>query len=194
MGGGTGSRLHSALRCLWLLGLFVLLWGGVIAVSGCQRPGDTAKHQPPVDVQPGDTCAVCGMYIAKHPGPRAEAYLEGQRAPLKFGGLMDFFTYIRDPEVSSRLQTLYVQDVARIDWKHPSMKASSFTDARKAWYVAGQPLCGEMGPTLASFARKADAEAFARRQGGRVVAFRDVNEDLLRRVRQGPRSDPSCRN
>lgn len=83
------------------------------------------------------------------------------------------------PDVSRRLQTLYVQDTARIAWAHPSDAAASFTDARKAFYVAWQPLRGEMGPALASFARRGDAEAFVRSHGGALLTFDMVTPELV---------------
>jgi copper chaperone NosL len=35
-----------------------------------------------------------------------------------------------------------------------------------------------MGPTFAAFARQADAEAFARKNGGRVLKFSDVTPQM----------------
>lgn len=190
----TPKRVVSVGRSdMRLLRFIVLLPRVVLSVGGCRGSG-TATRQPPVDILPADTCAVCGMYITHYPGPKAEAYMRGRAQPLKFGGLMDFFTYIRDPENRERLQALYVQDVTRINWNHPSVKASNFTDARRAWYVAGQPLCGEMGPTLASFARRKDAEAFERQHGGRTLTFPAITGKLLEQVPRESRDDPSCHN
>jgi len=45
--------------------------------------------------------------------------------------------------------------------------------------VAGHRLPGAMGPTLASFARRAEAEAFARAHGGRVLAYDEITLELL---------------
>jgi copper chaperone NosL len=118
------------------------------------------------------------MYIDAGPGPRAEAWVQGYRAPLKFGSTRDFFAYVTDPENKTRLQQLLVQDSARINWQRPSNEASTFFDARTAWYVAWQPLSGLMGPTFASFALRADAEAFVRAQGGEILSFAEVTSGL----------------
>lgn len=151
--------------------------GGLL--SACGRQTDPA-HQPAVAIEKSDTCAVCGMFIALHPGPRGEGYIVGVKKPLKFGGgARDFFAFVTRPDVVHRLETLYVQDTARIDWAHPSDAADSFVDARTAYYVAWQPLLGEMGPAFASFARHDDAETFIQSHGGALLRFDEVTPDLV---------------
>ena len=160
----------------WLL--VVLLGLGLAACSSSQAP----PPQAAVDIHPGDTCAVCGMYIDAAPGPRAEAWVQGYKAPLKFGSTRDFFAYVLDPENKAGLQQLLVQDSAMINWQHPSNEARTFVDARTAWYVAWQPLSGEMGPTFASFAARREAEAFVRAHGGEVLDFSAVTPELTSRL------------
>ena len=127
---------------------------------GCGGGRAPARHA--VDTHPDDTCAVCGMYLDGSPGPRAEAWVAGRSKPLMFDSTRDFFAYVLQPENQASLQELFVQDSARIDWQRPSRAADSFIDARRAFYVAWQPLPGSMGPTLAPFATRAAAETFAR--------------------------------
>ncbi len=171
-------------RWLIMSGLWFILFSGFSFLSACGQGGHKADTRPPVAITTGDMCAVCGMIIVNYPGPRAEAYLEGQAKPLKFGGTSDFFAFILQPENVHHLGALYVQDMAITDWQHPSNDPSTFTDARKAWYVADQPLPGEMGPTLASFRRREDAEAFIHKHGGRLVQFQDVTPDLISHLTQ----------
>ena len=130
-------------------------------------------------IEQGDVCAVCGMYIFGSPGPRGEAYIEGRKLPLKFDSTRDFFAYVLQPENQSILQHLFVQDTASIDWDHPSNAATSFIDARNAWYVAWQPLSGAMGPTLASFAKDHDAQAFVKTHGGQIFRFDEITPQLI---------------
>ncbi len=156
----------------WLLVALV-----VLLLTAC----GTSQAPPPqaaIDIHKGDACAVCGMYIDAGPGPRAEAWVQGYKAPLKFGSTRDFFAYVLDPENTARLQQLLVQDSAQINWQHPSNEARTFVDARTAWYVAWQPLSGLMGPTFASFATRPDAEAFVRAHGGELLGFSEVTPEL----------------
>ncbi len=134
--------------------------------------------QAAIDIHEGDACVVCGMYIGAGPGPRAEAWVQGNKTPLKFGSTRDFFAYVLDPENKTSLQQLLVQDSARINWQRPSNEAQTFVDARAAWYVAWQPLRGLMGPTFASFALRQDADAFVREHGGEVLGFSAVTPEL----------------
>ena len=175
-------KVHTSRRCGqanrfvtvdWLLAsLLVLL---LTACGSSQAP----PAQAAVDIHKGDACAVCGMYIDAGPGPRAEAWVQGYKAPLKFGSTRDFFAYVTDPENATRLQQLLVQDSARINWQRPSNELQTFVDARSAWYVAWQPLSGLMGPTFASFAKREDADAFARAQGGEILSFSGVTPKLI---------------
>ena len=157
-------------------GCLVLLLG--LLLAGC---GDNQALPPQnaVAIRKDDVCAVCGMYIAGSPGPRGEAYVEGRKLPLKFDSTRDFFAYVLQPENMTRLQHLFVQDSARIDWKHPTNAADSFIDARTAYFVAWHPLPGSMGPTLASFSKQTDAQAFVRDHGGEVLGFHEVIPELI---------------
>ena len=156
----------------WLLLVLV-----VLLLTGCGA-GQSPPAQAAVDIHPGDACAVCGMDIEAGPGPRAEAWVQGYKSPLKFGSTRDFFAYVLDPENTMRLQQLLVQDSERINWQHPSNEAHTFVDAHAAWYVAWQPLHGLMGPTFASFAERRAAESFVRAHGGEVLAFSSVTPEM----------------
>lgn len=143
--------------------------------------GNNQKSAPQlaVDITPEDTCAVCGMYVYGSPGPRAEAYIQGRKLPLKFDSTRDFLAFVLQPENKRILQHTFVQETANLDWQHPSNAASSFIDASSAWYVAWQPLAGAMGPTLASFAKRTDAVAFVQKYGGEVLDFDQVTPELI---------------
>lgn len=163
-------------RSAWVRrGLITLATAALLAACG----SDPAVSQPPLVIRSGDVCAVCGMYITHQRGPRGEAYVEAQSRALKFDSTRDFFAYVTQPDVVSRLDSAYVQDTARIDWAHPTGAAESFIDARKAYYVAWQPLSGGMGPTFASFAIRADADAFVHAHGGAVLRFDQVTAALV---------------
>lgn len=148
-----------------------------VLLGACSKSVEV--NQPPLVIRSGDVCAACGMYISGEPGPRGEAYVDGDSEALKFGSTRDFFSYVTRDDVASRLESAYVQDTARIEWAHPSDAPDSFVDARTAYYVAWQPLSGEMGPTFASFAKRSDADAFVRSHGGAVLRFSDITAGLV---------------
>lgn len=149
-----------------------------LALAGCAAE-HSAQPEPAVAIAPGDVGAGCGMVIDGSPGPRAEAWIDGYTAPLKFGSTRDFFAYVLQPEHRLRVGHLYVQDSAAIDWRQPTDAAASFIAAREAYYVAWQPRLGMMGPTFASFATRSAADAFVARNGGQVLRFRDITPELV---------------
>jgi copper chaperone NosL len=148
----------------------------LLPLAGCGKQAGDAS-QIAIAIQKGDICTACGMEIEPQPGPRAEAYLAGK--PVKFGSTRDFFAFATQPDVVHQLGALYVQDSAHIDWSHPSGDPKSFVDARVATYVGWQRLPGEMGPTFASFARQADAEAFRKIHGGVLLRFDQITPAVV---------------
>jgi len=167
-----------------LVGMIVI---ALIFISGCSKQ-NVATNQPPVNIKSGDESAVCGMYITYQPGPRGELYLVGLDVKpklLKFGSTSSMFTYMHQPDVKNLLGSVYVQNVGEpgFNWRHPSKKASSFIDARKAWYVINQDVCGSMGPTLAPFLSRHDAIVFSRKHGGKIVSFKQVTPQLLKHIK-----------
>ncbi len=157
---------------------FLCAFTAAVLLAGCGRQDHAA--QIAVAIQKGDICTSCGMEIGPAPGPRAEAYLAGK--PVKFGSTRDFFAFVTQPDIVHQLGALYVQDTARIDWAHPSGDPKSFVEARAAYYVGWQEEPGEMGPTFASFARQADAEAFRRTHGGVLLRFDQITPDVVTAV------------
>ena len=79
-------------------------------------------------------------------------------------------------------QGTYPHDVAA-PWATPDDEA--FVPASEATYVVGHDRRGAMGHTLASFAEKADAEAFREAHGGELVTFAEIDLDLLGRLGRG---------
>ena len=163
---------------------------GVMALTlsgGCTRQNAT-MNQPPVNIESGDESAIGGMYITYQPGPRGEMYLVGLGGKpklLKFGSTLSMFTYMHQPDVQHLVGSTYVQNVGKPDfsWRHPSKSAGSFIDARKAWYVVNQDMCGSMGPTLAPFLRRRDAVEFSGKHGGQIVRFTQITPELLKHLK-----------
>lgn len=159
----------------------------LILLGGCTKKNVTA-NQPSVNIKSGDESAVCGMYITYQSGPRGEVYLVGLGSKpklLKFGSTSSMFTYMHQPDVQHLVGSVYVQNVGEpgFNWRHPPKSSSSFIDARKAWYVVNQDVCGSMGPTLAPFLNRHDAVAFSRKHGGQVVRFTQITSRLLKHLK-----------
>ena len=127
---------------------------------------------PPAAIEPaaGEACALDGMLLADYPGPKAQIhYASGP--PEFYCDTVEMFSLLLRPDEQRPVRAAYTQDMARADWREPR---GHWIDATSAWYVHGSQLQGSMGPTFAAFARAEDAEAFARKHGGRVLRFDDV--------------------
>lgn len=144
----------------------------VLLLSACQPTSDTTAQQPPVAFQAADECHVCGMLITHHPGPKGEAYQQGQPKVLKFCSTRDLFVHLLEPGVAAQIESIYVHDMARSDWQHPDDR--HLINAREAWYVVGHPLHGAMGPSPAAFATEAQANAFAKPHQASVLRYAQI--------------------
>jgi copper chaperone NosL len=152
----------------------------LVGLAGCGDDAESLAAQRPVPIEDGDSCHMCGMFIARFPGPKGQCYVRGSEAVLKFCSTRDLFGFITQPENASIVQSIFVHDMGATDWERPDDGA--FVDARPAFYVICHPLPGAMGPTLASFAERATAGAFATEHGGRIVLFQDIDAERISRL------------
>ncbi|MDT8387298.1 MAG: nitrous oxide reductase accessory protein NosL [Thiogranum sp.] len=157
----------------------------LLVCGGCeQNAGTDPLQQPPVAIADGDECHVCGMIITRFPGPKGEAYVTRVEQPLKFCSTRDLFAWLLQPETAAVVEQIYVHDMAQTDWTHPD--DTQLIDARGAWYVTGSERTGAMGPTLASFATREAAAAFAEQHGGRLLRFEEITLPVLKSLMDWP--------
>ncbi|WP_303900912.1 nitrous oxide reductase accessory protein NosL [Thiohalomonas denitrificans] len=149
-----------------------------LLLAGCGDEAEQrAQTREPVPIEHGDECHVCGMIITNFPGPKGETFLRGSDRARKFCSTRDLFAFLLQPENATIVREIYVHDMAQTDWEHP--EDTALIDARSAWYVVGHPLSGAMGPTLAPFAERADAEAFIAEHGGERLQFDEITLDVM---------------
>ncbi|WP_206485231.1 nitrous oxide reductase accessory protein NosL [Thalassotalea sp. G2M2-11] len=163
--------------------LSILLAITLLFISACSKQEE--NHQtvlPAVAIETSDECHLCGMLVANFSGPKAELYKNGVNQQEsskvhKFCSTRDMFSFYLDPENKRNVTTIYVHDMSKSPWDEPN--DSYFIDARTAWFVAGSNKTGAMGATLASFAKKVDAQQFAQEFGGQVLSFEQVDLSVL---------------
>lgn len=149
------------------IALFLIAFG---ALAGC------APEPPPAprEVTRATVCSLDGMTLLDYPGPKAQIhYADGETA--FFCDTTEMFAMVLNPEQRKRIRAVYTQDMGKAEWRDPR---GHWIDARSAYYVHGSRRHGSMGPTIASFARREDAAAFAREHGGRVLAFDEVTPEM----------------
>lgn len=155
-------RSHGALAALML----------ILLAPGC---GEQVKSAQPQQITKETVCALDGMLLADYPGPKGQIHYD-QGPPDFFCDTVEMFAIYLRPEQQKRVIALFAQDMGKADWNQPQ---GNWIDARSGLYVVGSSRKGSMGPTVASFAREEDAQAFAEQYGGKVLRFDQVTIDMV---------------
>lgn len=153
----------------------------LIIISACSD-NSTQKEviHKAVAMESRDECHLCGMLITNFDGPKGEVFRKEQGEKVfKFCSTRDMFSYYLDPENTRNVSQILVHDMSKMPWGSDSIDDKYFIDAKTAWFVTGSEKTGAMGKTLASFSLQSDAQAFAEEFGGKVLNFKDVNQDSL---------------
>lgn len=146
----------------------------ILLISGCTE-GRVTKTTP-FEFGREEACTVCGMIVVDYPGPKAQIHYEnGMIDP--FCCTLDLFTFFLQPGRPGQIKAIYVNDMAKADWKKPE---GHWIDARKAYYVYGGDVMVAMGEALVPFSERKDAEFYQKDHGGRIVGFDDVTMEMLR--------------
>lgn len=120
-------------------------------------------------------CALDGMILLDYPGPKGQiTYADG--GTDFFCDTVELLSIYLQPEQQKRVKGVFTQDMGKAAWEDPR---DNWIDARAAFYVAGSKRRGSMGPTLASFAKQEDAQAFVQKYGGKVLRFNDITPDMV---------------
>ena len=162
----------------------------VVLLAGC-RDDTSASMPPPKPVTDETVAYFCHMLLVNMPGPKAQIILEGVDEPLFFAQVRDGVAYMKQPERTAPILAFYVNDMGRASsWQKPGR--DNWTDGRKALYVIGADVRGGMGaPELAPFAKRGDAEKFAREKGGTVTTFDAIPDDAVLKAVDQPVMDPA---
>lgn len=163
----AGRGFPGSVRCALALALVAM-----VLSAGC---GDQAGTVQPREITGDTACALDGMLLVDYPGPKGQIQYE-LGPPDFFCDTVEMLAIYLRPEQSRRIVGVFTQDMGKADWNQPQ---GHWIDARAAFYVHGSSRQGSMGPTLASFAREDDAQAFARKYGGKVLRFGEVTLDMV---------------
>ena len=129
----------------------------------------------PQEATADTACALDGMLLLDYPGPKAQMHFaEGK--PEFYCDLPDMFRVMLSPEQKRPVSAMFVQDMGKTSWEHP---AGNWIDAKTALYVAGSRKPGSMGATFGSFSSMQDAEAFMKREGGKILHFDQITLDTV---------------
>lgn len=144
-----------------------------VLLAACGPAQQTSSG--PQEIAADTACVLDGMLLADFPGPKAQVFYEGQDKPDFFCDTVEMFSITLKPEQARRVKAAFVQDMGKADWNAPK---GNWIDAKSAYYVIGSKKRGSMGPTIGSFAKEADAQAFAAKEGGKVYPYNQITPDM----------------
>lgn len=156
----------------------VLLVAMLALLTACKE--EAVQSTVPQDMNAQTLGHYCQMNLLEHPGPKAQVFLEGYPAPLFFSQVRDAIAYMRGPEQVAPILAVYVNDMGRTGatWEQPG--ADNWIPADKAFYVVGSARAGGMGaPETIPFSSRERAEAFAAAEGGRLLVFAEISDDMV---------------
>ncbi|MCR8726117.1 nitrous oxide reductase accessory protein NosL [Frigidibacter sp. ROC022] len=149
----------------------VLILALTLSLGACK---DEAALPDPVVMTDEALGHYCQMYLSDHTGPKAQAFLDGYHQPVWFSQVSDAAAYRDDREKPAPIAVIYVSDMGAAEsWAVAG--PANWISAETASYVIDSRQTGGMGlPEAIPFGRLPDAEAFAAKHGGRVVAWADI--------------------
>ena len=160
---------------------FLILLGPLLLVLMLAACGEekAAAPPPPAELTQDAIGHYDHMVVLDHAGPKGQIFVEGRDKPFWFSSVRDAIAFTLLPEEPKDIRAIYVQDLARAQsWQDPGPQ--SWMDARTALYVVGSKRMGGMGqPEAVPFSAREVADAFARENGGQVVAFAEIPRDYI---------------
>ncbi|MFP7570090.1 nitrous oxide reductase accessory protein NosL [Marivita sp. S2033] len=151
----------------------------LLALVACKE--EVAQDTSAVPLSADAVGHYCQMDLLEHDGPKAQAHLAGlPGAPLFFSQVRDVVAYMRMPEQSHEILTVWVSDMGapEASWEAPGK--TNWIDATTASYVVGGTLVGGMGaPELVPFSDPTKAETFAKENGGEVMQLAEIPDSAV---------------
>lgn len=148
-----------------------------LGLAACGKSAeDSQQALVPAEIDPRSTCDLDGMLLADYPGPKAQIFYEGMPQPLFFCDTVELFNTLLRPEQVRAVRAAFVQDMGLADWEQPR---GYWFEAKNGLYVLGSKRHGSMGPTLASFSREDQAQAFIKSWGGRLLRYAEIRPEMV---------------
>ena len=164
--------------------LATLLLATALAACGGESNAPAADKPQPQTISDAAKGYYCTMNLPEHSGPKAQIFLESKPSePLWFSTVTQIFNFVRHPGEPTDIAAIYVTDMSDAtdaDWEKPLTANAKWIDAKTAHYVIESKYIGGMGTQDAiPFSDPAQAQAFAQKNGGRVVSFDQMPDSFI---------------
>lgn len=141
--------------------------------------GKVAVKQP-MEIPENVSCGKCGMYPAQFPQWQSQIiFKDGSMTPFDGCKCMYNFLFAMD-----KFDQKHSRDDVEVAWVK-DFDSGKWVNAEDAYYVVGSSMMGPMGKELIPFADQATAMKFHQEQGGTVMAYGDINPDVLKTLGMG---------
>jgi len=152
--------------------------------SGCSENNSTSTVSTPADLTRDEVCMLDGMILLDHPGPKGQVIFKNNEQHF-FCDTKGLISTLYDQSYKMKIKQAFVQDFGKRKWGSYN---DNWIDVKQAFFVMGSSQFGAMGPTLATFSSRSDAETFIKEFGGSVLAFDELTEEKFeayqKRIRQ----------
>lgn len=151
----------------------------LIVLTACKQ--EVAQDTAAISLTEEAVGHYCQMNLLEHDGPKAQAHLAGlPGAPLFFSQVRDVVAFLRMPEQSHEVLTVWVNDMGAPEAKWDSPGPTNWITAKEAIYVVGASVVGGMGaPEIVPFSAQEEATAFAQINGGKVMRLDDIPDSAV---------------
>ncbi len=150
----------------------------LLLLSGCQQ--EDVKIPDPQQLTRDAAGHYCNMIVIDHPGPKAQVFEKNNPQAIWFTSVRDALAYNILPGEAQEILAIYVHDMGRAtSWDKPQ-DHGIWIRAKDAFYVIESLKRGGMGAKeTIPFGKKAAANDFIRKFGGRLVTYGDLSPDYL---------------
>lgn len=159
----------------------VMIMGMMLLLSACGQTTETKALPQPKSITADARGYYCTMNLSEHDGPKAQIFLESKpNEPIWFSTVNQAFGFIRHPGEPKDIAAIYVTDMGKVsDWNKPNAN-DAWIDAKQAYYVIESRFVGGMGTVDAlPFADVNQAQAYAQKNGGKVIKFDEMPEEYI---------------
>lgn len=145
-----------------------------LLLGACSSASENEPVPAPQTVTEHSKGYYCTMNLAEHTGPKGQVFLRSKPSePVWFSTVNQVFAFTRHPGEPKDISAIYVTD-----WANP--EGGKWIDAKTAFYVIESPFIGGMGSVDAlPFADEAQANNYAKQNGGRVVGFEQMPDEFI---------------
>lgn len=156
----------------------------VLTSVSCDK-NDVEIQIMPAELSRQSVCYIDGMILLDHLGPKAQIITK-ENEIYYFCDVKGFFETWFDINSSLKIKSAFVQDFSGLTWGSYKDK---WIQAKNAWYVFGSKLQGAMGQAVVSFSSNESALVFTKENGGKVLSFDQINQDVFEQYLKQIRDD-----